>query len=568
MSTSSTTVGTPVSFDAHSSSDPDGTITSYAWQFGDGGTGSGVTAQHAYAAPGTYSVRLTVSDNRGASDSEVRAITVSPGAADLSIQIGTAKPSYLVGESIVINYSVNRTAYVYICDVDSTGKMSLIFPSYREQNNHVSAGAHTLPAGGYTLRVSEPTGTETVYVFAATSPLPNFPTYFGSSFPVLSYDAGSFRNSVLQTMQTQLPPGEWAENSLTFTVLSSAPTSGTLQVSSSPQGASVTIDGSPAGTTPMQVAAAAGQHTVTLARSGYQTETRQITVMAGQTAYLQVPLVPQAQNQPPTAAFSVSPPQGTVGQPLLFDASGAADPDGWIVSYTWDFGDGTGGGGVQATHAYASPGTYTARLTVGDNQGLSASSSAIVSVSAPGAPPTSEVEGSPAMGGTPGIFVWGTNTWHVTVNAGAGWTTAHGYRIELRTDGGSFQGANQSTSGGVVALGVVPTPTDGGKTLVFDGSLQSGSVDYTFTVPNSTSVWMSLKLDIDGNGSLDESDSFVYLRQFMVHPPAVPLVVGFIYGNSGPLVPSTNFRVGRAFAYSISDHRIVWITDIATLEGH
>ena len=58
--------GQPVAMNGGGSSDPGGSITSYAWNFGDGNTGSGVTPSHTYAAAGLYNVSLTVTDNCGA----------------------------------------------------------------------------------------------------------------------------------------------------------------------------------------------------------------------------------------------------------------------------------------------------------------------------------------------------------------------------------------------------------------------------------------------------------------------------------------------------------------------
>ena len=58
-----------VVFDASGSYDPDGTIASYEWEFGDGGVGSGAATSHTYTAAGVHSVRLTVRDNNGTSKS-------------------------------------------------------------------------------------------------------------------------------------------------------------------------------------------------------------------------------------------------------------------------------------------------------------------------------------------------------------------------------------------------------------------------------------------------------------------------------------------------------------------
>jgi TolB protein len=71
-----------VSFNASGSFDPDGTITSYAWTFGDGVTGSGVMPMHTYAATGTYSVTMTVTDNLGAQASATTSATISTAGSD------------------------------------------------------------------------------------------------------------------------------------------------------------------------------------------------------------------------------------------------------------------------------------------------------------------------------------------------------------------------------------------------------------------------------------------------------------------------------------------------------
>lgn len=63
--------GLVVSVDGSAATDADGSVASYAWQFGDGSTGTGKTAMHTYAAAGSYTVRLVVTDNQGLASAAV-----------------------------------------------------------------------------------------------------------------------------------------------------------------------------------------------------------------------------------------------------------------------------------------------------------------------------------------------------------------------------------------------------------------------------------------------------------------------------------------------------------------
>lgn len=72
----SCTVLLSCTFDASTSTDEDGSITTYSWTFGDGTTGSGRVITKTYTLPGSYTVKLTVKDNNGATHSTSKTITV------------------------------------------------------------------------------------------------------------------------------------------------------------------------------------------------------------------------------------------------------------------------------------------------------------------------------------------------------------------------------------------------------------------------------------------------------------------------------------------------------------
>jgi len=98
----------------------------------------------------------------------------------------------------------------------------------------------------------------------------------------------------------------------------------------------------------------------------------------------EVVLLPEgAANSPPTAVIASSATVGSAPLQVQFDGSSSSDSDGSIVSYRWDLGDGSTATGAQVTHTYNTAGTFTAQLTVTDNDGLSASASTPVLVAQP-----------------------------------------------------------------------------------------------------------------------------------------------------------------------------------------
>ena len=76
----STSKNLTVSLDASGSKDTDGTVASYAWNFGDNTTGTGVNPSHTYVTANTYLVTLTVTDNQGGTGTIAHSVTVAQGA--------------------------------------------------------------------------------------------------------------------------------------------------------------------------------------------------------------------------------------------------------------------------------------------------------------------------------------------------------------------------------------------------------------------------------------------------------------------------------------------------------
>jgi PKD repeat protein len=133
------------------------------------------------------------------------------------------------------------------------------------------------------------------------------------------------------------------------------------------------------------------------------------------------PPPPPPANQAPIARLSASPTSGTAPLAVQLSAAASSDADGHIVSYRFEFGDGTTAGpqtSATASHTYGA-GNWTAKVTVTDDGGATAAAFASISVSSP----PSNLVGNPS-------FESGTT----------GWAAVGGASIRLASGGhtGSF----------------------------------------------------------------------------------------------------------------------------------
>lgn len=491
-------------------------------------------------------------------------IIVEPPTGELAVRIWVDKPVYAVGETIRINFELNRPAYVYIWDIMPDGRVHQIFPNAYDPQNFFQTGVHVIPSPGrpYVFRVQPPTGTEWLQIMATTVPIPFFQGYSPEQpFPQLGPDPQSWQRELEAQVLGIVPePTQRAFDFTSFQIVyGPAPGYGTLQVLTTPAQAKLYVDGVFRGYTPRTLTLTAGTHTVLIRKSGYRDYTTSIYLMPGGTRTLNVTLVPAVVNQPPVALFSYSPPTPRAGDWIQFDASASYDPDGHITNYQWDL-DGDGSvdqSGPVAVWTYPAPGVYPTTLWVTDNLGATSSARKTVVVGPVGIP------GQPPLAGIPGIYVWGTDRWYITVNGSPTWTTARPYKIELRTDG-EFVGVVPE---GPAPLGLVPEPTVQGWRVVLEGAVSTDMVTYSFSVRNATTIYFDLRLDMDGDGTVDLSPSLVRLRERMVNPPFSPFVVGTPEGYVGPFVPTIDFRIGSALAYTQNVRIIFWQTTISALEG-
>jgi len=311
-----------VDVDGSTSTDTDGTIVSYGWDFGDGNVATGVTSTHTYAAPGTYTVTLTVTDDTGGTASTAQQVIVPDVPANQPPTAAfTATPTPL---AVAVDGSASSdpdgTVTTYSWDFGDGATDTGVTASH----TYAAAGTYTV-----SLTVADDDGAAATTTQSVI--VPDVPV---NGDPVASFTATPSPLAVAVDGSASTDDG---------TVVSYAWDFG--------DGATDT------GVTASHTYAAAGTYTVSL------TVTDDLGATNTATQSVVVPDLPV--NQAPTASFTATP------SPLAVAVNGSAstDPDGTVVSYAWDFGDGATDTGVTASHTYAAAGTYTVSLTVTDDQG-------------------------------------------------------------------------------------------------------------------------------------------------------------------------------------------------------
>ena len=392
----------PLTVNFANESYPAGDTYTYAWDFGDGTTSTDQDPEpRAYTTPGLYTVTLTVTDILGQSDVETK--------TDY-IRVNTPPTARFTWEQDRSSLAIAFTD----TSEDPDGSLSsrvweIDGEPVTDPNGPLTVGTHEVA-----LEVTDNDGesdSETQTVVVEPLPVADFTwtqdprslavAFDGSSTPgaITSWnwdfgateedpahtfatsgprdvtltvtDAEGFIGTVTKSVDVNAIPGSnftWVADPQTREVrFASAATDadGTVDAHAWDFGDGATSSQA----NPSHTFSTPGPHDVTLTVTdddgGVAELTRTVTV-----------------NARPTASFDASALSGPAPFEPTFTST-AADPDGSIASYAWDFGDGTTGSGATASHRYDAVGTYDVTLTVTDDDGATARSTRTVTVTLP-----------------------------------------------------------------------------------------------------------------------------------------------------------------------------------------
>lgn len=356
------TAGTTVTFNSAGSYDPDGRdLTYYIWYFGDGQVGRGEVVSHTYHEPGTYSVRLTVTDDCRTRGSDAAIVVVTAGDSDPGDDPceGNLAPvasisgtfSGEIGETILFR---GHTSY----DVDGeVASYSWTFGDGTAAAGSVVGHAFASP-GMYnvTLTVTDDCGATDVSVMSVSITEVVDPCA-GNSAPIAN--AGPNRSA--QVGESVLFSGAYSSDS---------------------DGEIVSYYWRFGDNT-----ASVGRNVAhTYDQSGTYYVVLRVTDDCGASSsrtivvWVNPPADPCAGNQAPTA-HAGDDRAVEVGGSLTLDASRSSDPDLQDqLTFSWNFDDGSVGSGLRPAHTFSQVGLHVVTLTVTDECGASDQDTVLVDV--------------------------------------------------------------------------------------------------------------------------------------------------------------------------------------------
>ena len=124
----------PITFSAASSGDDDGTVTKWAWEFGDNATDNTSTVVHSYIKPGTYPVKLTVTDNDGATGATTINIEIVQDLVITEVTILTYKDDNSIDRANVTAKFDNNG------DAKTTGTVNLTVTAFKADKTSITSG--------------------------------------------------------------------------------------------------------------------------------------------------------------------------------------------------------------------------------------------------------------------------------------------------------------------------------------------------------------------------------------------------------------------------------------------
>lgn len=393
-----------VTFDASASSDPDGSIGSYAWDFGDGTTGTGQIVDHTYNSAGSFTAILTVTDNNSAQATASQTISVQSTGG---------------GQTILFQDQFNRVGSTL-----GTG-WRLDAGSFSTDGAFAVSGTAANWAA-----VTAPIGTSD-YAVESTLIVPAGSLYSGIA--VRGNNAAINTDNYVLQISTTGTVNLYRRNAGAWTLLRSFSVSGGI-AAGTPYKLKLAVKGA----SPVHLEASfqggvlftyddTGTNQLFTGLPGIQNYDAGVKYDA-----FTVSGLASNGNANPTAKVACTPTTGPAPLNVSCNGSASSDSDGSIVSYDWNFGDGTTGSGATVSHTYAAAGTFTATLVVTDNAGAQGTASAVIT-------PTSSGGG----GGGGGAIGWNLSTRVPAdlkgvhfVDQNTGWVVGLDAAIFKTTDGG------------------------------------------------------------------------------------------------------------------------------------